>query len=271
MTGQPPSGPLKYKVATPEEAPSPKRLHLPPPKKLRLSHWEALFRVVIVLVILVSIAVAYWSFFERLLPLQQQSRSMCHQSLENVRATGPGWSGAGHPSRARRSAPATARSTASFSPTRPRSRNGCARSMPRPRRWPSTQRRASARARRRIASRTTWRSSRLQFRSKCCRPRARPKGKSPYERVLAFGQQLAAHGKRADLAELTVAGGAGSISRAELVFNLWAGDLGAEAALTDRRHQRQPRTPNEAPAQSRGRRHPGPRRRGDGGVPGLGR
>ena len=62
MTGQPPSGPLKYKVSTPEEAPAPKRVHLPPPKKLRLSHREALFRVVIVLVILVSIAVAYWSF-----------------------------------------------------------------------------------------------------------------------------------------------------------------------------------------------------------------
>ena len=56
-------------------------------------------------------------------------------------------------------------------------------------------------------------------------------GKTPYDRVLAFGQQLAAHGKRADLAELTVAGGVGSVSRAVLVFNLWAGDLGAEAAL----------------------------------------
>ena len=57
------------------------------------------------------------------------------------------------------------------------------------------------------------------------------RGKSPYERVLAFGQQLAAHGKRADLAELNVAGGADSISRAVLVLNLWSGDLGAEAAL----------------------------------------
>lgn len=51
-------------------------------------------------------------------------------------------------------------------------------------------------------------------------------GESPYQRVLRLGQQLAAEGKRADLAELHVAGGTESVSRALLVFNLWAGEDG---------------------------------------------
>ncbi len=51
---------------------------------------------------------------------------------------------------------------------------------------------------------------------------------SPYQRLLRFGQQLAPEGKRADLAELSVIGGTNSITRALLVFNLWAGDETAE-------------------------------------------
>jgi hypothetical protein len=49
---------------------------------------------------------------------------------------------------------------------------------------------------------------------------------SPYERVLMFGQLLAAEKKRADLAELTVDGGANSISRVVLVLNHWTGKEG---------------------------------------------
>jgi hypothetical protein len=51
---------------------------------------------------------------------------------------------------------------------------------------------------------------------------------SPYQRLLRFGQQLGTEGKRADLSELSVAGGTNSITRALLVFNLWAGDDTAE-------------------------------------------
>jgi HAMP domain-containing protein len=47
---------------------------------------------------------------------------------------------------------------------------------------------------------------------------------SPYQRLLRFGQQLGTEGKRADLSELRVIGGTSSITRALLVFNLWAGD-----------------------------------------------
>ena len=52
------------------------------------------------------------------------------------------------------------------------------------------------------------------------------KAETPYQRLLRFTRQIAAEGKRADLAEMTVVGGATSIPRATLVFNLWAGEEG---------------------------------------------
>ena len=57
---------------------------------------------------------------------------------------------------------------------------------------------------------------------------------SPYQRLLRFGQQLGMEGKRADLAELSVAGGTSSITRALLVFNLWAGDDTVEGKSASR-------------------------------------
>ena len=47
---------------------------------------------------------------------------------------------------------------------------------------------------------------------------------SPFQRILQLTQQLCAQEKRTDLAELTVSGGVGSISRAVVVLNLWAGE-----------------------------------------------
>ncbi len=44
---------------------------------------------------------------------------------------------------------------------------------------------------------------------------------SPYQRVLRLSQRLTAGDKRADLTELTVMGGTNSISRAVLVLNYW--------------------------------------------------
>ena len=46
----------------------------------------------------------------------------------------------------------------------------------------------------------------------------------PYQRLLQLAQQLGAGEKRTDLAELTVWGGTGSVSRATVVLNLWAGE-----------------------------------------------
>jgi len=51
---------------------------------------------------------------------------------------------------------------------------------------------------------------------------------SPYRRVLQLSQQLAAETKRADLAELRVEGGANSVARAMLTFELWAGTAGGK-------------------------------------------
>lgn len=47
---------------------------------------------------------------------------------------------------------------------------------------------------------------------------------SPYQRLLRLGQKLAGEGKRADLAEMTITGGPMSITKAQLVFNLWVGE-----------------------------------------------
>jgi hypothetical protein len=235
MTGQSPSGPLKYKISAQGEAPPPQRVHLPPPRKLRLSYWEALFRVAIVVVILVSIAVAYWSFFERLLPLQQQSQAMVTKVSK--------MSGQLDQSE-RRWTPEQIKEV------RARYREVYSKLFADPAALQEWLRQIYAEA------------APLAFQLNVGLGQSAPhgeftnnlaivpasislevvpapgdaKGKSPFERVLAFGQMLGAQGKRADLAELTVTSGAGSISRAVLVFNLWAGDLGADAATTNGNH-----------------------------------
>jgi hypothetical protein len=231
MTGQPPSGPLKYKVSLPAEPPAPKQVHLPPPKKLRLTHWEAVFRVVIVLVIVVSIAVAYWSFCERLLPLQQQSRALVtkvSKLSEQMDQAERRW---------------TPDQTGEI---RARYREAYLQLFADPaalQEWLRQIHTEAAPLALGLDVRLGPSAPQGVFTNSLAIVPASislevlpasgdAKGKTPYERVLAFSQQLAAHGKRADLAELTVAGGAGSISRAVLVLNLWAGDLGAEPPLT---------------------------------------
>jgi len=47
---------------------------------------------------------------------------------------------------------------------------------------------------------------------------------SPYQRIVQLTGQLCAQQKRTDLAELTVSGGVGSISSARVVLRLWAGE-----------------------------------------------
>ena len=233
MTGQPPSGPPKYKVATPTEAPPAKRLHLPPPQpqKVRLTHWEALFRIAIVVVILVSAGVAYWSFFVRLAPLQNESRSMLtrvsNMSVQLDKAEQRWTSNQVQEIRThyREVYPRLFADQAALEE------------------WLGE---ISADARQlglEIKVSVGQSTPQVPFTNNVSvTPAAislevlpasdEAAGKTPYERVLRFGQQLAAHGKRADLAEATVQGGVGSVKRASLVLNLWVGDLGAEAALT---------------------------------------
>jgi cytoskeletal protein RodZ len=47
---------------------------------------------------------------------------------------------------------------------------------------------------------------------------------SPYQRIIQLTEQLCLQQKRTDLAQLTLAGGVGSISRALVVLHLWAGE-----------------------------------------------
>jgi hypothetical protein len=189
-----------------------------------------------VLVILVSVAVAYWSFFHRFLPLQKQARSMVtkvsgmsakldqlerrwtpeqveetrslyrevHRQLFADQAALEEWLG---------------QIQAHAAPLDLEIQVGFGQGVP-----------------------TEKFSTNLAVIPASISLEVKPRpddarGKSPYERVLEFGQLLASHGKRADLAELNVAGGVGSIHRAGMVFNLWAGDLGNEtAAATSTNH-----------------------------------
>lgn len=55
-----------------------------------------------------------------------------------------------------------------------------------------------------------------------------PGVQTPYQRILQLSQRLTAQEKRADLVELSVAGGTNSVSRAVVVLNLWAGQEGQQ-------------------------------------------
>jgi hypothetical protein len=238
MTGQPPSGPLKYKVTAPAEAPPAKRLHLPPPnlpppEKPRLSHSEAVFRVAIVVVILVSAGVAYWSFFERLAPLQKESRSMLTRvsnmsaqldqkerrwtsnQVQEINARYGEVYGRLFPDHDQAAGEEWMRQVlADAEPLALHISVDVGQSTPQ------------------VPFTNNVRVTPAAISLEVLPAAGEAQGKSPYERVLRFCQQLAAHGKRADLAEVTIQGGVGSVKRASLVFNLWVGDLGADAALT---------------------------------------
>jgi len=245
MSEQPPPIPLKYRMAGAEAASAasgtPPPLP-PPPRRSRVSHWELLFRIVIVLLIIGSAGVAYWSFFHRLTPLQQEARAMTTKvSTLSTKLDGM------------------------------------------ERQWPPEQVDEVRTLYRQVYGQLFADQAALQEWLGQVQALAEPLaldisvgfgqniaqegftnnlavipasislevlptegdigGKTPYERMLTFSQALAGHGKRADLAELTVAGGVGSINRALLVFNLWAGDLGSEAEA-----EAQPTTAATAPA-----------------------
>jgi hypothetical protein len=53
---------------------------------------------------------------------------------------------------------------------------------------------------------------------------APPTEESSYQRLLRLTQSLAAEGKRADLTEMAVEGGASSVNHAALTFKLWASE-----------------------------------------------
>jgi hypothetical protein len=227
MTGEPRPGQLKYKVTTPEEPPMPKRVHMPPPPKPRRRHWDTVFRVVIALVILVSVPVAYWSFFEWMLPLQRQAQGMVSKVAKMSEQTDQA---------ERRWTPEQVRQIhAQYQEVYhglfadQAALDGWLRQVK------SEAGPLALELNVALGQSTPHEvfTNELEIVPASISIEVGPAPgqsnvKSPYERVLGFTRQLAKYGKRADLAELTVTGGVGSVSRAVLVFNLWAGDLGAE-------------------------------------------
>src|SRR5262245_30282625 len=78
----PPKSSLPRIVAAPTPPPSPEG-SAPPPKirpvmakARKLTQWEVLFRVIVVVFILASIGLAWWSYSQRFMPLQKQSREL---------------------------------------------------------------------------------------------------------------------------------------------------------------------------------------------------
>jgi hypothetical protein len=234
-TTQPPTPTLKYRksgpataaaVATPPKIESTPRVA----RKAGVRAWEALFRAGIVVVIVVSLAMAYWSFFHRLVPLQKQARTMVStvstmsasldelerrwtlEQAREIRAryrevysqlfAGPAevqeWLGQVHD----QAAPLNLDIRVGFGQSTPHED---------------------------FADNLATIPASISMEARPVKTGSDSDSISPYQRVMAFSQALASHGKRADLAEFTVTGGPGSVSRAVLTFSLWAGDLGADA------------------------------------------
>ncbi len=187
----------------------------------KLNRWEVLFRVVIFLLILASLALAWWSFTRRLVPLQQQSRDMANRvnrvstEVDNIERK---WS--------------------KFETTQIRSEYIDVRSQlfadeAEIARWlVRLDEQASPLALEikvdfgKSSSRTAE-DEKLAVIPASIVLEVHPTiggTQTPYQRMLRLGQQLGAEGKRADLYELSVNGGPLSITHGLLVFNLWAGE-----------------------------------------------
>ena len=204
----------------PPPIPQPRPVSLP----LRLLHYhEVIFRIVIAVVILVSLVVAWWSFAKVLPPLQKQARELA-STYAQVSADVDKLSGEWSETKA-------AEITNSYTAARARLFS-------------------SEEAFDQWLAHLNGQASTLTLDAKAdfgktipvpvpgeklatipatifleVRPTADPSAaQSPYQRLLQLSKQLGAGEKRTDLAELTVWGGTGSVSRATVVLNLWAGE-----------------------------------------------
>lgn len=201
-------------VAQPRPATLPVRL---------LSSREVIFRVVIGVVILVSLVVAWWSFFKVLPPLQKQAHELAAtytQVNADVDKLSREWS----ETRA-------AEITNKYSEVRSRL-------------FSSESAFAQWLANLNGQASTLTLDAKADFGKTTPVPAAGEKlatipatiflevrpaadgtsGATPYQRLMRLAQQLGAGERRTDMASLDVSGGTGSISRAVMVLNLWAGE-----------------------------------------------
>lgn len=232
MSVLPPPVTLKYKVANTENTAKPAT---PAPVRPPVHHGrkfkEKLFRIGIVVVILFSLALAYWSFFHHLVPLQKESATMLARvtsSSSSLDELIRRWT----PEQAEqiRTDYAKVYSELFSDQSQLEQWLGQVQAQASPLSLQIGVELGEGKPQQGFAESVMVVPASISLE---VRPLADdPDGKSPYGRVLAFGQALSQHGKRADLAELNVSGGVGSVNRAVMVFNLWAGDLGSDAALT---------------------------------------
>jgi hypothetical protein len=187
----------------------------------KLSQWEALFRITIAAALLASMGMAWWTLTRKLVPLQQQSQSLAATSsrlLDEVEVLQRKWSQSNvdevrdHFTKLRSQLFANEEAMGE---------------------WVNRLIEASGDAKFdfhiEFGKPSVQLTNEVQVSvvpaSVSVEINPMPGGtESPYQRLLRFGHELNAEGKRADLAELSVVGGTNSITRALLVFNLWAGD-----------------------------------------------
>lgn len=195
-------------------------------KAKKLTHWEVIFRITVVIVMLGSIAFPWWTYSARLIPLQKQSRDLtsANSALSaEVDKMDRKWS----------------KDDAEF--IRAKYKEVYSSLFPDEAalgEWlDRLQKRALPLA---LDVRFNLGKGVTQLRdeklaivpaSVTLQVHPMPNAKdSPYQRLLRLGQQLSTEGKRADLAELTVIGGTGSVTNAVLVFNLWASEQEVQAS-----------------------------------------
>ncbi len=186
-----------------------------------ISHWGLLFRFITVVLIAGSIAIAWWVYSQRLIPLQQQSRSLTvnlNRLSTEVDVLQSRWP--------------------QFQRDQIRSeysevKNQLFADEAELGRWLVRLEEGAAPLALDISVDFGKSAARTEEQEKLAIVPAsvtlevRPAiggTQTPYQRMLRLGQLLAAEGKRADLAELDVNGGPLSITHGLLVFNLWAGE-----------------------------------------------
>jgi len=229
-----PSKPPPPRIAKPQLAPISTEVAAPGPhvrsgvmaKAKKLTHWEVLFRVAVVLVMLGSIAFPWWTYSARLVPLQKQSRDLTSANSvlsAEVDKMDRKWSKEDAEfirAKYKEVYSSLFEDKAAFEDWLAR-----------------LKKRASTLSLEvqvdfgKYAPQVSEEKLAIMPASVTLQVNPLPGSKdSPYQRLLRLGQQLSTEGKRADLAELNVIGGVGSITNATLVFNLWVGEEQAQAA-----------------------------------------
>ena len=204
----------------------PPRRRAAPVQQARIDYWELIFRVVIVMLLLGSMAMAWWSI-RGLAPLQKETRTLssrvaslsagvddlerkrpreqaaqvearlheAHSTLFTDQAALAAWLA----TLQKQTASLALNARSSFGKTIPQITNGES-----------------------VAVIPTTISLDVQPQS------GAQENESPYQRVLRLNRILITQDKRVDLRELTMVGGPHSVTNAVMVFYLWAEDKGVQ-------------------------------------------